>query len=59
LRKNAHVTFNVSIGVLSVATVRTHRRNIFRKLNLRTQTGVVRFALRSGLLSLRAFIGHQ
>jgi len=44
---------------LSVATVRTHRRNIFCKLNLRTQAGVVRLALRSGLLSLRAFIGHQ
>ncbi|MBI5800146.1 MAG: response regulator transcription factor [Verrucomicrobia bacterium] len=44
---------------LSPATVRTHRRNIFRKLNLRTQAGVVRLALRSGLLSLHAFIGHQ
>jgi len=44
---------------LSVATVRTHRRNIFRKLNLRSQAGLVRFALRSGLLSLHAFIGGQ
>ncbi len=41
---------------LSTATVRTHRRNIFRKLNVRTQAGLVRFALRSGLLSARAFI---
>lgn len=44
---------------LSVATVRTHRRNIFRKLDLRTHAGLARFALRSGLFSLRAFIGHQ
>jgi DNA-binding NarL/FixJ family response regulator len=41
---------------LSAATVRTHRRNIFRKLNVRTQAALVRFALRSGLLSARAFI---
>jgi len=40
---------------LSLATVRTHRRNIFRKLNIRSQAGLVRFALRAGLLSAHAF----
>ncbi|MBI5425760.1 MAG: response regulator transcription factor [Opitutae bacterium] len=44
---------------LTAATVRTHRRNIFRKLNLRTQASLVRFALRSGLLSLHAFIARE
>jgi len=40
---------------LSLATVRTHRRNIFCKLNIRSQAGLVRFALRTGLLSAQAF----
>ncbi len=40
---------------LSLATVRTHRRNIFRKLNIRSQAGLVRYALRAGLLSVHAF----
>lgn len=40
---------------LSLATVRTHRRNIFRKLNIRSQAGLVRYALRAGLLSAQAF----
>jgi len=37
---------------ISRRTVETHRANIFRKLGLRTQSEVVRYALRRGLLPL-------
>ena len=36
---------------ISVRTVESHRANIMRKLNLRTQTDLVRYALRRGILS--------
>lgn len=37
---------------ISPRTVETHRANVFRKLGLRTQTDLVRYALRRGILSL-------
>lgn len=33
-------------------TVETHRANLLRKLGLRTQTDLVRYALRRGILML-------
>lgn len=44
---------------LSPATVRTHRRNIFRKLGIRTQLELVRFALRTGLLSTQSEVDPE
>jgi len=35
---------------ISVRTVETHRRNVMRKLGFRSQTDVVRYALRRGIL---------
>jgi DNA-binding NarL/FixJ family response regulator len=37
--------------VISPRTVETHRANVMRKLNLRSQTDLVRYALQRGLLS--------
>ncbi len=37
---------------ISPRTAEAHRANIFRKLNLKTQTDLVRFALRRGLIEL-------
>jgi len=37
---------------ISARTVETHRANIMRKLGLRTQTDVVLFALRQGILTI-------
>lgn len=37
---------------ISPRTVEVHRANLMRKLNLRTQTDLIRFALRSGILPL-------
>jgi len=38
---------------LSPRTVETHRTNLMRKLGLRTQTDLVRYALQRGLISLQ------
>jgi DNA-binding CsgD family transcriptional regulator len=34
---------------ISESTVRTHRRNLFRKLDIHKQTDIVRYAIREGL----------
>lgn len=36
---------------VSLATLRTHRRNIFAKLSLRSQTHLIAFAVRAGVVS--------
>ncbi|MBI5425363.1 MAG: response regulator transcription factor [Opitutae bacterium] len=41
---------------LSPETVRTHRRNLFRKLDAHQQTDLIRFALGSGLVATREFV---
>ncbi|MBX3739303.1 MAG: response regulator transcription factor [Candidatus Didemnitutus sp.] len=41
---------------LSPETVRTHRRNLFRKLDAHNQTDLIRFALGSGLVATREFV---
>ena len=38
---------------LSPRTVETHRTNLMRKLGLRTQTDVIRYALQRGLIPLQ------
>jgi len=38
---------------ISPRTVETHRANLLRKLDLRTQTDLVRFALRRGIIALQ------
>ncbi|MCK5634593.1 MAG: response regulator transcription factor, partial [Anaerolineales bacterium] len=37
---------------ISPRTVETHRANLMRKLGLKTQTDLIRFALRRGILPL-------
>jgi two-component system NarL family response regulator len=37
---------------ISVGTVEVHRRNIMRKLDLRTVAELTRYAVREGLVSL-------
>ncbi|MBC8101768.1 MAG: response regulator transcription factor [Cytophagales bacterium] len=37
---------------ISARTVEIHRANVFRKLNLKTQTNLVRYALRRGVLTI-------
>jgi two-component system response regulator NreC len=46
---NSEIAERLSI---SSRTVETHRANIMRKLNLRTQTDLIRFALKRGILPL-------
>ncbi|MEW5960468.1 MAG: response regulator transcription factor [Chloroflexota bacterium] len=46
---NSEVGLRLSI---SPRTVETHRRNLMRKLNLRTQSDLIRYALRHGMLPL-------
>jgi DNA-binding NarL/FixJ family response regulator len=46
---NAEIAARLSI---SPRTAETHRANLMRKLNLHTQTDLIRFALRRGLVSL-------
>jgi DNA-binding NarL/FixJ family response regulator len=48
-RTNAEIAERLMI---SPRTVETHRANLTRKLGLRTQTELVRYALRRGILSL-------
>lgn len=48
-RTNAEIAARLMI---SPRTVETHRANLTRKLGLRTQTELVRYALRRGILSL-------
>jgi DNA-binding CsgD family transcriptional regulator len=51
----ATVHTNPEIAVrlyISARTVETHRGNLMRKLGLRTQTDLVRYALRRGILPL-------
>jgi len=48
-RTNAEIAARL---MLSPRTVETHRANLTRKLGLRTQTELVRYALRRGILSL-------
>jgi two-component system response regulator NreC len=38
--------------VISPRTVETHRANLMRKLNLRTQTDLIRYALQRGIIPL-------
>ena len=47
--KNAELADRLSI---SPRTVETHRANLMRKLGLRTQTDLVRYAIRRGILPL-------
>lgn len=46
---NSEIAARLSI---SSRTVETHRANIMRKLNLRTQTDLIRFALKRGILPM-------
>ncbi|HKI33814.1 MAG TPA: response regulator transcription factor [Gemmataceae bacterium] len=46
---NAEIAARLSI---SPRTAETHRGNLMRKLNLRTQTDLIRFALRRGIVTL-------
>jgi len=48
-RTNAEIAARL---IISPRTVETHRANLTRKLGLRTQTELVRYALRRGILSL-------
>jgi len=48
-RTNAEIAARLMI---SPRTVETHRANLTRKLGLRTQTELIRYALRRGILSL-------
>ena len=43
---------------LSPATVVTHRRNFMKKLGLRSQVGLLLFALRNGMISLGRALGN-
>ncbi|NJO85060.1 MAG: response regulator transcription factor, partial [Blastochloris sp.] len=38
---------------LSPRTVETHRANLMRKLDIHTQTDLIRFAIRRGIISLK------
>jgi DNA-binding CsgD family transcriptional regulator len=38
---------------LSPRTIETHRTNLMRKLGLRTQTDLIRYALQRGLIPLQ------
>jgi two-component system, NarL family, nitrate/nitrite response regulator NarL len=46
---NKHVARELDI---SVRTVETHRRNIKRKLNLKTSAGLVKYAIENGIVEL-------
>lgn len=48
-RTNAEIAARL---IISPRTVETHRANLTRKLGLRTQTELIRYALRRGILSL-------
>jgi DNA-binding CsgD family transcriptional regulator len=39
---------------ISPRTVETHRANLMRKLNLRTQADLIRYALRRGIIPLNS-----
>ncbi len=43
---------------ISARTVETHRAHVLRKLGLQSQTGLVRYAIRRGLLSIEANPGQ-
>jgi len=46
---NKHVARELDI---SVRTVETHRRNIKRKLNVKTSAGLVKYAIENGIVEL-------
>jgi two-component system, NarL family, response regulator NreC len=55
-RTNPEISQRLSIGV---RTVEGYRANLMRKLGLRNQTDLVRYALQGGMLPNETWIGQR